>query len=219
MTVELDATLSSSDKLYLTIKKHLENQPLESSKRAEASFDICGLSLEHGAGLRCLISFGNAVSATSLLRLQYEALVRGIWLWHAANDLQIEKICRPLTVDSEQAAKGLPGLDDMLKKLADTPTVPPVAIAQLLHFRDVQGKALNSYIHGGIHPLRRHAEGFPLPLVIQVLKSSNALATMAAMMMAILTGSPEVTDAMRQTQIRFRDCLPALLSPEATVRT
>lgn len=219
MTIELDATLSSSDKLYQTIKKNLENQALENSKRAEASFDICGLSLEHGAGLCCLISYGNAVSATALLRLQYEALVRGIWLWHAANDLQIEKICRPLTVDSEQAAKSLPGLDEMLKKLAATPTVPPLATAQLQHFRDVQVKALNSYIHGGIHPLRRHTEGFPLPLVIQVLKSSNALSTMAAMMMAILTGSPEAIDAMRQIQMKFKDCLPALLYPAATVKT
>ncbi|MDH1009634.1 hypothetical protein N5J43_18420 [Pseudomonas nicosulfuronedens] len=215
MSMELDAILDNSDELYLTIGNLLELAPLEDSDRVEASFVTCELSLTHGSGLRRLIAVGNAVSATALLRLQFEALVRGIWLWHAANELQIEKITSPLTTESEQAAKGLPGLDEMIKKLANTPSVPPMAISQLKHFQDVQVKALNSYIHGGIHPLRRHAEGFPLPLALQVLKSSNGLAVMAAMMMAILTGSPEVCAAVRELQIKFKGCQPPLLYPAA----
>lgn len=215
MTIELDDVLARSRDLYGAINAHLNDSVLEDSPRSESSFYMCALSLEHGAGLRALITQGNAVSATALMRPQYEALVRGIWIEYAANDAQLEKICQPLTLETEQAAKGLPGLDEMLKKLEGTPAVPPMAIAQLMEFKRMMLKALNSYVHGGIHPLRRHAEGFPIPLAIQIVRSSNALATMAAMMMALLTRDPSVTQPMSRIQLKFQDCLPDLLYPAA----
>jgi len=44
---------------------------------------------------------------------------------------------------------------------------------------------LNSYVHGGIHPLQRHGAGYPEQLMKGIIKSSNGLLTMAA----ILTGN------------------------------
>ncbi|MEE1895747.1 DUF6988 family protein [Metapseudomonas otitidis] len=219
MSIELDEILSSSNKLYMTIESLLKYASIEDSNRADASFITCALSLEHGKGLQYLIQVGNAVSATALLRLQFEALVRGIWLWYAANELQLEKFTSPLTTDSEQAAKGLPGLDEMLKRLTATPSVPPMAVSQLKHFKEVQIKALNSYVHGGIHAFRRHAEGFPLPLAIQVLKSSNALAVMSSMMMATLTESMDIIVSVKKLQTKFQNCQPPLLYPAARTGT
>ncbi|CDF82205.1 hypothetical protein PKB_0837 [Pseudomonas knackmussii B13] len=215
MTIELDDVLTRSRELHRAIEAHLNNAVLEDSSRSESSFYMCTLSLEHGAGLRALISQGNAVSATALMRLQYEALVRGIWIEYAANEAQLEKICQPLTLETEQAAKSLPGLDDMLKKLENTPSAPQMAVIQLVDFKRVMLKALNSYVHGGLHPLRRHAEGFPIPLAIEVVRNSNGLATMAGMMMALLTRDPTITQPMRHIQLKFHDCLPQLLYPAA----
>lgn len=217
MTIELDDVLARSRDLYSAIEVHLNNAVLENSSRSESSFYMCTLSLEHGAGLRALISQGNAVSATALMRPQYEALVRGIWIEYAANEAQLEKICQPLTLETEHAAKGLPGLDDMLKKLENTPSVPQMAVTQLMDFKRLMLKALNSYIHGGLHPLRRHAEGFPIQLAIEVVRNSNGLATMAGMMMALLTRDTSITQPMRRIQLKYQDCLPHLLYPAARV--
>ena len=48
----------------------------------------------------------------------------------------------------------------------------------LTEFRDVQWKALNSYVHAGIHALQRHGSGYPVQLIEQINKSSNGLLTM-----------------------------------------
>ena len=39
----------------------------------------------------------------------------------------------------------------------------------LTRFKDVQLKALNSFVHGGIHSLRRHGDGTPLTAVLVIL--------------------------------------------------
>ena len=66
-------------------------------------------------------------------------------------------------------------------------------------------------MHGGIHPLRRHAEGYPLYLILRILENSNALSTMAGMTLAILTGDERITKPMSKIQHDFADCLPELL--------
>lgn len=71
---------------------------------------------------------------------------------------------------------------------------------------------MNSFVHGGIHPLRRSAEGFPVHLVLQVLRNTNALATMTGMALAILTGDEAIAKPMGKIQPEFADCLPDLLN-------
>jgi hypothetical protein len=119
----------------------------------------------------------------------------------------------PLSSESEQAAKSLPTANAMIDdigKVAGT-SAPTRAHQMLVHFRDVQMKALNSFVHAGIHPLRRYAEGYPMQLILQVLESSNALTTMAGMTLAILTLDEAVTLPMSRIQREFEDCLPTLL--------
>jgi hypothetical protein len=89
----------------------------------------------------------------------------------------------------------------------------PAAAARqmLMQFRDTSLGALNSFVHGGIHPLQRNLEGYPLPLLINIQKNSNALLTMCGMMLAILSGSREVQMRMKASQRDFEDCLPDLL--------
>lgn len=66
-------------------------------------------------------------------------------------------------------------------------------------------------MHGGIHPLRRHADGFPVHLALQILRNSNGLTTMTGMALAILTGDEAIAKPMSKIQPEFADCLPELL--------
>lgn len=81
----------------------------------------------------------------------------------------------------------------------------------LSHFKDVSWTAMNSIVHGGIHPLRRSADGFPVDLAPQVLRDSNGLTTMTGMTTAVLTGDEAVAKLISKIQPAFADCLPDLL--------
>jgi hypothetical protein len=70
---------------------------------------------------------------------------------------------------------------------------------------------LNSYVHGGIHPLQRHGAGYPEQLMQDIIKSSNGLQTMTAMMVAILTGNEFIVKDIANIQRRHEGCLPTLL--------
>ena len=91
-------------------------------------------------------------------------------------------------------------------------TAPEQAIVMLEEFREVQWKALNSYVHGGVHALQRHGSGYPVDLLLDIIKSSNGLLTMTTMMAAILTGNHLIAKDISKIQSRHLDCLPALLA-------
>jgi hypothetical protein len=170
--------------------------------------------MEHAIALRALTAVGLPTSAVSLMRLQFEALTRAMWLVYAASEIQIEKLQAPLTSEGEQAAKNLPGATEMIRQIENRvgQGVPVAAHLMLSHFKDVSWSAMNSFVHGGIHALRRTADGFPLHLDLQVLRNSNGLTTMTGMTLAILTGREDITKPMSKIQIEFADCLPDLVS-------
>lgn len=88
---------------------------------------------------------------------------------------------------------------------------PDQVVLMLKEFRDIQWKALNSYVHGGVHALQRHGAGYPEQLMKDIIKSSNGLLTMTAMMSAILTGNDHIVKDITKIQRRHEGCLPVLL--------
>lgn len=148
-------------------------------------------------------------SAIAVMRLQFEALTRSVWILYAASDAAVEKLTAPLTRTNEKAANKLPMLAEMLTALDGK--APPAALQMLNQFKDITSAALNSFVHGGIHAINRHSEGYPVTLLIQVLRNSNGLLTMTGMMFATLAGDQELMRKMSQIQTPFRECLPDLL--------
>ncbi len=199
----LEALLRRSDELHETLLRRLEGSEFDSSPGGQACFGMCSVAMEHSLGLRALMAAGLPTSATALMRLQFEALTRVMWLLYAARDREISKLQAPLTLESEQSAKHLPSVTQMIEQIGTQvgTRAPAAAHAMPLHFKEVSRKAMNSFVHGGIHPLRRHAEGFPVPLALQVLRSSNGLLTMTAMTLAVLTGDESITRPIRQMQL------------------
>lgn len=77
-----------------------------------------------------LMAQGMPTSAVSLMRLQFKALTRAMWLIYAAPETAIEKLSAPLTREAEQAAKNLPsakGTTDQIGKRVgqDAPAASP----------------------------------------------------------------------------------------------
>lgn len=211
----LEQMLLRSDALHERLNELLDESAFDGSARGEAALGMCLVAMEHGTALRALMALGLPASAVSLMRLQFEALTRSMWLIYAASDAAIEKLSAPLTLEAEQAAKNLPSAKEMIEQIGKRvgQGVPAAAHGMLTQFKDVSWNAMNSFVHGGIHPLRRSADGFPVHLALQVLRNSNGLSTMTGMTMTILTGDEAIATPMSKIQPAFADCLPDLLKP------
>lgn len=100
------------------------------------------------------MSIGNCTSAISLLRLQFDALTRSVWLLWGVFEKKVERIMQDLSVDTANADNGLPSHAEMIKQTDGK--APAEATRILSEFRDVTWKASSSYVHGGIHTMKRH---------------------------------------------------------------
>ncbi|MCO5401515.1 DUF6988 family protein [Ralstonia soli] len=209
---KLSATLDRTAQLHEAVAAHVDRIIPCPEKRFVVSFQAGILSLEHAMGALVLIDNGLFASGIALVRPQFETLVRGIWLLYGATEEWVDKLSEPLTVNSARQANEGPSLSEMLKKL-DSSKVQPQLVDQLKQFHEVAWKALCSYTHGGIHPLSRTLTGYPAPLATDALRNSNALVSITAQLVSILSGDPENMHPIRKLYVDFADCLPLVPPP------
>jgi len=80
---------------------------------------------------------------------------------------------------------------------------PPNAYKPLHEFKTHSWGALNSYVQAGIHPIRWHVEGYPLELLVNVMKNVNGLMVVTAMQAAIPTCVPNLQRKVLDVTNRF----------------
>jgi hypothetical protein len=124
----------------------------------------------------------------------------------SASDNQVDKLSRTLDLEAEQAAKNLPGYLEMLETVLNR--APPGLSAPLAEFNQYSRHALNSFVHSGIHPLRRARDGFPVVMAATLVRFSNGLAHFAYRMLANLSGSQRRMDRVTHLYVDFKDCVP-----------
>lgn len=195
-SAELDVVLSELFSLTIHV----------GSDRVLTSRIMCEVVFEHAESIKILIARGSYTSAFGLVRLQYEVVVRAVWLLYAASDQWVSTLLRDATPEGAEKANKLPSLSEMLKALDGK--APEVAVNMIQEFKDVSWKPLCSFVHGGFHALHRHGGGYPPQLVCQVLKIANGLSIMAGMLLVILSGAPNQAGRIARVQESFMDCLP-----------
>ena len=166
---------------------------------------MCNIALEHSVAIRILIGAGIPTSAMSLLRLQYEALVRAVWLLYAASDSSISKLVAPLSQETEQAANSLPSFTTMMHEIEKK--APAAAFRHLKEFKDYSWKPLNSFVHGGIHAVKRNQDGYPAALLAQTVRNSNSISNLSAITLVCLINNPSLTNVVAAVSARYPDCL------------
>lgn len=182
--------------------------PNKSSKRWVGSWVMCDIAIEHAHSLQNLMKIGNCTSAISLLRLQFDALTRSVWLLWGASEKKVDRIMQDLSIDTANADNGLPSHVEMIKQVDGK--APAEATRMLTEFRDVTWKASSSYVHGGIHAMKRHGEGYPLQLLEQILVNSNGLVMLSAVHLATMTGNMHVLNDITRIRDTYRNILPKL---------
>lgn len=179
--------------------------------RSEAAAAAAELALEHAVALRALFEIGTPNSAAAMLRIQYEALLRGAWLLYAAPDGQVEKLSADLTQQTADAAKNVMSAEKMLLALEAVAEKAPNLrglVAPLREVRDVSWKPLNAFVHAGHHALARSQEGFPLELADAIVRNSNGLVHMSFRLLARTTDSAALVMRADRAYESFLDVLP-----------
>jgi hypothetical protein len=181
----------------------------DDSPRIRTSDVACSLSLEHWASARALLRLGLLPSAIVVHRAQFEALARSIGLLYAASDYHLIKLTATLSLESEQSAKNMPQTAEMMQDLSKK--APPQAYDALSRFKENSWKALNSYAHAGIHPIRRHHDGYPIQLLHDVLRNANGLAAVGCMHAVVLSGQQPLQRSILVLAAKHPQCMPPLL--------
>lgn len=199
--------LERSVALNALVQEAWEAHDFNDAAREQVPVGLCAMTLDHGWALRSLL-LEVPPSAIALLRLQYESLVRATWARYAAPDRELALLLAPLAPESEQAAKKLPGLQDMLAAIEKEG--PPGAGELLARARTRLWAALNSFVHGGIHPFQRGRNGYPVTMLRDVLKNTNAMSMVTLVLLAEITQDTDTIEMTRELHREFEDLLPAL---------
>lgn len=207
MTVE--ELLEKSDRIQVALGILFDYENKGMSKREIAAALMCDASFEHGSSHRTLIRLGNITSAASLLRVQYEACVRALWLIYGASDNQVEKLMSDLSLESEKRASKLPMLSEMLKQIEGE--APTEAVRMVNEFKGATWKSLSSYVHGGIHVTNQYKNGSHPILLLELVKMSNGLLIMTSIILSTATGDTRCIAVLSDVKKRYRDYMPMIL--------
>ena len=206
--------LIKSKEFHEAIIRKIQTIPFtpETEFRVLATLIMTDISSEHYQSIHLIMENDCFISATSLLRLQYESLLRATWIyWCASNEL-IEKLHAPLTENKvKNVEKHMPTINHILEDLSQAAALGKISqqhLKLLKEFKDTHLRPTNSYVHSGTHAFSRKKEGFFEPMMIQILQNSNGLESLNALLLGTMTHDEEIVKYIISMQYIYFDCLP-----------
>jgi hypothetical protein len=187
--------------LTLDIDAALRGRDLPASPRARIAFGCLDLAVEHTSGIAVLADQPLWGPAFAMLRIQFEAFIRGVWLarcaaddqlaWFTSGKLDKHRNFRELVADVERALKHDGG-----------------ALSRL---REQSWPMFNDFTHTGFqHVVRRNSEtrtgpNYSDPELIQAMRFTSAIGLLAAVEMLTLAGHDVLARALKQKADAIKD--------------
>lgn len=204
--------LERTDLFHEAISKVLGNLPRDSSTRGKLTTLFLALAERHWLSHRVLMASGLTHSAIPLMRLQFEATVKGFWVKFAAREAWIEKVATQETRDGRPVEPKWKSIAELLDDLGKT--AHPLIGVQLAEFRDSNLRPLHAFIHSGVLALSTLSGGLPESFCCELVRIANGLSSLSATLIAEMssetTGDADARYALLQAQLDHLDCLPAI---------
>ena len=176
-----------------------------STRKGFLATSIGMVSLEHWGAQRLLLRQGFYVTGFALVRMQFEAVVRAIWILECAKDDWLERFVTPMAdAQLEEPVLG-PPVTAMLSAIA---TKASVIAAMLSQLKEGAWEPMHSYVHGGVRPIAHSLAGTTHYQVSAVLRNANGLGLLALNAMTIAFQDPRLGGFIAHLQREFIDCLP-----------
>ncbi|MGT2506436.1 DUF6988 family protein [Cupriavidus basilensis] len=166
----------------------LDEQTLPAHNRARAAASCFGIVQDHHHAIVALLYQPIYAPSFSLLRIQFEAYVRGLWLMYCASEMEI---------DAFLAGKAPPGVGQLIKMIEEVPAFSCTVLS------DIKRKVWNvmcDYTHtGGLHVQRWNTSDAVQPNysreeVEEVLRLAEIIGVCSAVDFAQLAGNDALAD-------------------------
>lgn len=159
--------------IYNWISHNLDDLILDRDKRTLISVGCLDQAIEHHVAICTLLKHQINGSAFALVRLVFEAFIRGVWLGNSATEAQINQYSNDkLDIKFGTLINDVQKIDGFESKLFE-------------ELKDQAWNAMNSYTHTGIMQVgRRFGKEFVYPSykdeeIIEILKISGSFALLA----------------------------------------
>lgn len=194
-----------SDALQTAASVGLAHAVPQATPRTMLTASIGAVSLEHWAAQRILLRQGLHVTGFALVRLQFEAAVRSIWILECAKDDWLERFMTPVADQQLEEPVLGPPVPAMLAAIQKR--APSIA-GMLSQLKEGAWAPMNSYVHGGVRPIAHSLVGTTDYQVSAVLRNANGLGLLALNAMTIAFQDPRFRGLVGRLQTEYRDCLP-----------
>ena len=194
-----------SDALQTTASASLARAIPPSTRKGVLATSISAVSLEHWRAQRLLLREGLYVTGFALVRLQFEAVVRAIWILECAKDDWMERFVTPMADGQLEEPVLGPPVPAMLSAIA---TKAPVIAGMLSQLKEGAWEPMHSYVHGGVRPIAHSMAGTTHYQLSAVLRNANGLGLLAVNAMTIVLRGPRLNGFVAHLQREYADCLP-----------
>ena len=203
---EIEALVEESHLLHGELWQVLRGSHNDGTSRGKLATIFLELASQHALAFRCLMVDALTHSAIPLLRLQFEATVKGFWVKYAADEEWIRRAGNVELKNGRPVEPPQVTLPDMLKALQDT--AHPLIGVQLSEFKESNLKPLHSFVHSGISALSTLRCGLPDEFCCDVVRLSNGLAGLGATLLAEMALDEQVRLAVLTVQLNHLNCMP-----------
>ncbi|USA54613.1 hypothetical protein NDN13_05315 [Acinetobacter sp. C32I] len=145
------------------------------------------ISYEHAKGINKLLNNDLPIPAMVLFRVQFEAVLRAFWIMFVAEGDKITSLSFGYTMEEQFEKEKYPTATDMIN-LLDAANLPARDVVEHFKmFKKYHLKQLNSFVHTGKQSFTRDLLGFDIEILMDVLRQSNNLVTIAAQLLFTMT--------------------------------
>ena len=205
--MRLPTLLARSSALHAALTEAVgELEVNHGDSRASITMDALMVAVQHGDALRVLLGMDLGVSGVSLLRLQYEAVIRAVWTMFVATPSDLAALSAPVTPGTTKVANSL-GMAGQLLAAIEKSQAPADLKRSLREVRTSSWDVMNSYVHAALHPLRRHDSAQEHEMTT-ALRMSNGLAVIACGLSVIAVRRSARQHDINVVCVSFPECMP-----------
>lgn len=202
----LERTRYGTHALHAAIGPMWDELPEPPNERSLVVRGFANIVRQHATAQWVLVQSELDVSATTLMRPTFEAVLRAIWCLKGAEDKWIAGFLspKPEAINSDAETRMGPNVPEMLEVIRQHH--PADIYEPLLELKVKTWRAMHSYVHAGIRPVVQSFVVFPHKEAASLLMNANGMLLLATnvVRMAHRLNSPQLPTIQRQ----YADCLP-----------
>jgi len=188
--MRLASRIKESEELIQWLDSRIDGIEIRSEMRSRLAGGCLDVALEHQKAIVLLIARALYGSAFSLVRLMFEAYVRGVWLHQCASDADLKQF------ESDTLNRAFGSLVEDIEKLDS------FNVGILSAVKNKSWSAMNSFTHTGFaQVVRRNKESTIEPNyeeaeLLEAIGFANGIALMSAIEIAHLANNDTLANAL-----------------------